>query len=58
MGSANPTRLAQSIQIVKDGFDLHVAPAASAVFDDSSMPSFYQRALRAGRLARRCGRNR
>ena len=45
MGSVDPARIAQSIQIVKDGFGLHVAPAASAVFDDSFMPSFDHRIL-------------
>jgi NitT/TauT family transport system substrate-binding protein len=39
MGAIDPTRLANSIGIVKDGFDLPTAPPASLVFNGSFLPS-------------------
>jgi len=39
LGAIDPARLANSIQIVKDGFDLPAAPPASLVFNPSFLPS-------------------
>lgn len=38
MGAVDPARLATSIQIVKDGFDLPVAPPANVIFNPSFLP--------------------
>lgn len=45
IGAVDPQRLANSIQIVKEAFELPVAPEPSAVFDPRFMPPQDQRAL-------------
>ncbi len=45
IGMVDPARLANSIQIVKDAFELPLAPEPAAVFDPAFMPSAETRML-------------
>jgi NitT/TauT family transport system substrate-binding protein len=45
LGAVDPARLANSIQIVKDGFDLPAAPPANLVFNPSFLPDMEVRKI-------------